>query len=417
MKSFGRDDIRDALDAIAALLGQKWIERKLREEESVRQQIRATVDNRKHSYLLRKAPHPLILWCIFTRTWLDSPADRDVPIPQSTYRLAVLAAAIASAKGARGFENLVPRLKRESEFESAGFEAVVAASYVDSGYDVEFVPVTPGAQTPDLRVRMPDGHEFWVECKCRDVVAERDRRVAGFWRDLQSLLMQRLGPSKTNVMIAIKCLGEPAREDLKPLRDFVLDRIRVTPPMNMFREPIRLSKPIKISPIAGEFRAYEIAAQVIAPPDEEYDVDSFGFNCSEDFEYFTSGAECMHLVEGGARVKNPFCYAFKVDLPSDVVPGILNTFKSAVDQLPREGPGVVWLKIPDGAWGDDLEGFMSRVVESLRRELSGDHNRRVNAVIIHARGFDATPTDGDPPIYRSVQLMVEHANPRNAGRT
>lgn len=53
-----------------------------------------------------------------------------------------------------------------------------------------------------------------------------------------------------------------------------------------------------------------------------------------------------------------------------------------------------------------------RILVALTKELSGNHNRRVNAAFVHARGFDRNNLEGGPPIYRAAQLVVEHANPR-----
>jgi hypothetical protein len=315
-----------------------------------------------------------------------------------------LASALASAKSAIGFSKLIPRIKREEEFFSAAFEAVVAAAYIDRGYAVEFIEES-SVKTPDLKVTRPDGYTSWVECKCRDEVIERDRINRSLWRDLESALVRSFGPAKTNVVVAVKCLKEPRRDELEPLKDFIFKQVRETPSTNIFREALNAA------PVLDPTGHYQVVAQIIAPSDESVEGD-LNLRMPDDFQYVSVKAEMKVLEAGRHTFRNPSIYAFTTKEISDGMPTVIRSFKSAVKQLPKDGPGVVWLKVPDGAWGRDFEGFFTRLGSELSRELSGDQNRRVNAVIVHARGFERDGLQENSRVYRGIQFQVEHNNPR-----
>lgn len=384
-----RESLQSSFDLISETLGASWIRRKLKEEIAQQELARERKDDRRNLHLFRKPPHPLIEWWTLSQRWKDSLQVEDPP--QYAFRIAHFAEALRLAISTEGFEKLVPRLKSKSEYFSAAFEAHVAASYVSRGYSVKFIPET-ASRTPDLYIERPDGTTFWAECKSRDALSDAEEETFGIWRDLQAALMREFSTRRKNVLIAIKCDGRPARNEVNALISFILSILESQTAPRTFPQ---------------------VCAELIAPIDEAFEAASFGVSSSEEFGQFTASVECTPQPDGKMLFKNPSHYAFKCTDESDKVYGVVASLKSAVPQLPESGPGVVHVKLSDGSWGKDFQDYFDRVRKELERELSGNQNRRVNAAIVHANSFEIaeTKTVG----FQSIQFIVEHSNPRASG--
>ena len=172
----------------------------------------------------------------------------------------------------------------------------------------------------------------------------------------------------------------------------------------------------------GELRAvpdptgrFLLVAQRLAEPDEEIKTSSIGIQASEDFDRVVIAAEAKVDETGQSYFRNPIAIGFKNAIPSDKVTGIIHALKSAVGQLPEEGPGVVWIRIPDNAWVDQLDHSFQQAETVIKAELSGSHNRRVNAVILMTRVFQKLQkAEMSGLAYRPIIVSIEHQNPRCA---
>ena len=117
--------------------------------------------------------------------------------------------------------------------------------------------------------------------------------------------------------------------------------------------------------------------------------------------------------DGRTFLRNPKAFAFIAANPPDRVKGVVGALGEARKQLPRSGPGVVWIRVPDNTWTDQLGSSFERAEILIRQQLSGDHNRRVNAVILMTRCFERMEKEGLVGLgYRPLMLQVPHANPR-----
>lgn len=402
------DDVMSSIRVIAEEIGGNWVIRKVSEEKKVIERFRVASKNRKHAYLYKPEPHPLITWALEFERWQAACLEsKRFELNEAILRLATLGQSLAKSRYQSGFDKLIGRLKQRVSFFSAAFEVEVAASYCSKGYSVRFIE-EGNKRTPDLRVTRSDGSHFWVECKCRDQLTERDQKNQAIWTELEASLVREIGPGKRNVAVIVKSLNDPQRGEIADLRTFLLQSIAAGG-----LGIIDLNN--------GELRSaldpsgrYQVAVQILSATDEEVPGDGFGFGASEKLDRFLFHTETRVDEIGRHFIKNPFVLGFKNNIPSDKVTGIIHGFNSAVGQLPREGPGVIWIRIPDNSWDEDFESSIQDAERLLKSELNGDMNRRVNSVILMTRLLHRIQDGAKSGLaYRPVLLTVEHSNPRH----
>lgn len=408
-KGLNVDDVMRNVRVISEVIGGNWVMKKIKEEKKVIERFSIASKNRKHAYLYKPEPHPLIAWALEFEKWQAACLEsKRFELNEAVLRLAVLGQNLDKSRYQSGFEKLVGRLKQRDSFFSAAFEVEVAASYSSKGYSVRFIE-EGNERTPDLRVARSDGSHFWVECKCRDNLTERDKTIEAIWKELEASLVREIGPRKQNVAVIVKSLHDPKRCEIADLRTFLL-------------ESIAAGGLERIDPNTAELHSvldptgrYQVSIRTLSAADEEIEGEGFEFRSSEKPDRFLMQTE-MRVDEDKRRFfSNPFTLGFKNNLPSDKVTGIIHGFNSAVGQLPKEGPGVVWIRIPDNSWNDDFDASVEKAEILLKSELSGDMNRRVNAVILMTRLLHPIQ-DGvqNGLAYHPVILTVEHPNPRHA---
>lgn len=391
------------ISVVVETVGQEWLMRKIREVQRRPKPKKL----RKFSYLYGLRTHPLVEWSIQSEKWRkECLRTKRLVLSEAVLKMASLGRSLELAKSQKNFSRLLRRLKSVKQFDAAAFEVEVAASYVSRGWAVEFIE--EGTQkSPDLKVTRDNGAIFWVECKRKDQLTERDRRIQQTWENLESSLLRYLGPRRLNYLVAIKARNDPEPKDADYLRDLVLGTVGggglgVLGPehgiMQLVADP------------SGRF---DMLVHKLAEPDETIETDQIGFGATEDFDRCVIGAEIQKTGESKTLFRNPVIIAFKTAIPPDRVSGVVEALRAATEQLPREGPGVVWVRIPDNSWGDRISKSFERVHQLLRNELTGDHNRRVNAVFVMTRLFQKLRKDDLEGLgYHPLIVRVEHDNPR-----
>jgi hypothetical protein len=403
-------DVKSILDYIriaSETIGATWLQRKLKEHKKRQSQDKLSATKRKYTFLYRPRPHPLIEWSIETENWRKACLTTGrLDLNEAVLKFAVLGKSLERARNQKGFSRLKNRLKQLAEFDAAAFEAEVASSYIAKGWAVEFVE-EGDQRSPDLKVTTGDGTLFWVECKRRDELTERDKNIHRFWIDLESGLLRVLGPNKLNFAILVKALVDPDRSTLADFTRFILQMIDKGGIGSINQE----TNEIRAAPDpTGKFN---VLVHRLAAPDEEIKTSSIGLRASEDFDRVLIGAEAKKDEAAQTYFRNPVIVAFKNTQPSDKVTGIINAFKSAVGQLPEEGPSVVWIRIPDNAWVDKLDRSFNQAEGLIKSELTGNHNQRVNAVILMTRVFrKLQEADKTGLAYSPVTMTIVHQNPR-----
>lgn len=388
-------------------IGTDWFLRKIKEEKQKRDQDKLHVDRRKHSYLFRPPPHPLVQWAIETEQWRKACLKSGkMELNESILKYAILGKALEQARRCKGFGRLISRLKQDSEFDSAAFEAEVAKSYIARGWNVEFIE-EGSEKSSDLEVIRENESLFWVECKCRDALSERDQSIQSFWKELESSLLRVLGPKKLNFAIFAKALDDPVFHEIATLKDFLFGAI------DKGGTGLFDIKTSILEPVTDPTGKFLVAVTKLTEPDEEIKTKGLEVNSSENFDRVIIASEAKIDEKGESYFRNPIVIELKNYKPSDKVTGIMHAFKSATGQLPEEGPGVIWIRIPDNAWSDNYDQSFKQAENLIRDELKGSHNQRVNAVILMTRIFEKLTQDGLIGLgYKPLRLLIEHANPR-----
>lgn len=391
---------------VASIVGSKWILKKMKEEEKRRKQGTKNVRNRKHSYLYKTKPHPLVEWALESERWRKACLQSNrLELTESILKLSILGKALANARHQKGFDKLVGRLRQKAQFHSAAFEVEVASSYVERGWSVEFVEEGKN-RTPDLKVTKQDESAFWVECKCRDKLTGRDKKISEFWSELEASLLRILGPKKANVSIVVSSSSDPVRSELDSLRQFILQLVENAKDVG--------SSISGNNPTNDSLGKYQVVVKKLSEPNVSIEADGIRFESNKSFDRVCMTAEMKTDSDNKKFVKNPIILCFRSAIATDKVTGIINGFKSAVGQLPVQGPGVIWIRIPDNVWNDDLEKSFAQAESLIRKELSGSHNTRVNAVILMTRIFQKLSRDGQTGLgYKPLKKIIEHKNPRH----
>lgn len=392
--------LAESIETITAIVGTRWISRRL-QQAAARTKPRTL---RTYSFLRPQPHHPLVELFLEFERWRETGA-RAEPAP-AIVRIGLLAESLKLVRAQAGFDKLVQRLKKSSEFESAAFEVEVAASYLKRSWTVEFVE-TGDNRTPDLRVERGDGSPLWVECKRRDQLTKRDKLVKSIWDDLALSLLKEMGPRRLNYFVGVASTHDPQRRDVARLQHFILDSIE-SGGIGGFDPVSQTTK--MVSDIDGE---YEFVVQKLADPDEtriDYPVST---ETITSFDVSKCGWEKSQDSLKQPIVRNPVFIGLKSHSLPDRVSGVVHALKAAVGQIPKDGSGVVWIRVPDNQWAYALDSSLGRVKELLQHELSGDQNRRINAVIVATGRFRNVRKDGLEALgYELLQVVIEHSNPR-----
>ena len=205
------------INTIPEIVGTKWLARKRKQKK---QQSHRSLG--KYSLLYQPSIHPLIEWTTeyIDKWWPQLLETNRPPLSQNVLKLAILGESLEKAKHQKGFERLINRLKRSNEFDSAAFEVEVAAAYIAQGYTVKFVEEGNGS-TPDLKVTTTNNEEFWVECKRREPVTKRDKRIVNIWKRLETALLSYLVPNNLNYLILVSSKNDPDWDDIDNVKRYL----------------------------------------------------------------------------------------------------------------------------------------------------------------------------------------------------
>jgi hypothetical protein len=245
------------------------------------------------------------------------------------------------------------RLTVPLEFEAAAFEIETAAAYVLKGWKVTFVE-EGDRRTPDLLVETDIGCSFWTECKRRDQLTKRDKRVQDFWSSLERSLVKAMAPEKHNYLIEVHALSDPQQQDSRTSRNLLLNAVRLGHDIGAHDSQSGTTTP-DTSLISG----YHLTAIRLADPDVEYEGQGFGYTDNKRTTRVTLLTETRVESPSQTLWRNPKIFAFSCGVEPDRITGVLDALSDARNQLPREGPGVVWIRVPDGVWGESIEPVVS----------------------------------------------------------
>jgi hypothetical protein len=400
---FTLERIIQAFDSLVQLIGVDWFETNTADikPKSI------TSDKSVYSYLYHKSAHPLISWYLLFPTW-KAECERigHVFLPYDIISLALLGQSLEKIRGDKKFNSLINRLKQPDDFYATAWEIEVAASHIAQGLKVQFIEEQT-TRTPDLYITDQLGNlAFWVECKNRDT--DNDKQTQDVWQQIEKHVLQYLDTQRLNYQIVLT-----AREELRPgdasrIRRFIIEAIE-----RKFEPPSLVRVPGATGTFADDTSKFVLTLHKLSEPDERLDAATFALPSPRDrtdFGTFVCGRRDLH--NGKIEITNPRAVQL-VYSGAARIQGVQSAFKSAVKQLPETGPGVIHIRLPINSWVTDLESTKSQVESYLRRELSGNQNRRVNAVIV-AIHYTELVQDGafQYPHVIPINIVVEHTNPR-----
>ncbi|WP_256077388.1 hypothetical protein [Massilia sp. YIM B04103] len=392
------ETFRQSLQTAIELLGTKWFKRRLAKDDEDRE----LASKRNHNKLRvrHQASHPLVQW---HREYEVLPAEGEgeLPLNQSLLLLASFANNLVKARNAPGIEHVIRRLKEAEAFLAAAFEVEVAVFYLNGGNEVEFLE-TGDSRSPDLLVRDAQGWQFWAECKYKEEMSERDQTVQACWEMLKDGLYKVWGPAKSNLSLRVHAANDPVKSEIEELKEGIL---------RLGRQMLEHAERDKLTIQAGTRSGkYDVALRYLGDPDAERQAALMDAGD----EYYEWRADIQPQDGGAVLMRNPKEFGFSNANPPDKYRGALNSFNSAVGQIPPSGPGVIWIRVPFPTGYQRAQQDLEALAAKLQQELSGKHNRRINAVILKASWFSDEENAGAPALtYRHELRAIEHVDPAN----
>lgn len=361
------------------------------------------------AYFDLQSIHPLIEWCLLFSNWKAEVAQLDsTELPGDIVNLALLGQSLHVISDHQKFDKLITRLKSEKEFFSTAFEIEVAAAYIVQGWKVDFID-EEDIPTPDLFVTVGKGTAFWVECKNRDGSNSVDKRTGVLWKQVEHYLLDYLKQHSLNYQVVISAKKELQNNDVPYLRKLVIDSIE-----HKFEPRHLLRLPGASVTVADDTNNFGLTIYKLSEPDVNLDGKSFEWPFPRYYSaYGTFTCERKDMTGGGIRIRNPRAIQFRPLGSSNRIQSVKDAFRSAARQLPASGPGVIHIRLPINSWVKDLDETKRYIEHYLGTELSGRHNRRVNAVIVSVYYLELVQHGAfQYPIYKPITIFSEHKNPK-----
>jgi hypothetical protein len=311
--------IMDYASLIRDIVGRKWIYGRLEKERKKKPPKNLS----KHSYLYSPPIHPLIALVLDFERWREECIRTNrFALNEGVIKLAILGRGLQTTQGQKHFDRLVARLRLERQFLSSAFEVEVAASYVERGWTIDFVEEGEN-RTPDLMVTRSDGSVFWVECKTREQMTERDALLNSVWMRIEQNLLRHLGPNKLNFIVVVRALYGPEATDIEYISNFVLDAVRAGG-YGQETDDRKVQSP-KLEPS----ERFEVLVQFVSAPGAQIETSQFGVLGSLKPDRVTIAAEVKHQADGRTFFRNPKAFAFMTADPPDRVKGVVSALRQA----------------------------------------------------------------------------------------
>jgi len=358
------DKLKQAMDIVGSFIGWAWLE-----------------DPRKRK-LKPELRHTLI------RYWdgaLQAVAQGNSPIVNSEDAACImtLASCMVICPEMSGFHAKETRhkLMEAGEFEHEFFMLRVVDWYKRLTRNVEFHP-PPGH---DITISIEESLVH-IECKTKRPASEKDIIVEEVWEKMYELMNRAMDKAGVNAIVYVDSTIDPLVEDIGGLiavfRTLLNEGRSVTTKLNnKYRITITLTpplgEPIKTAGFRwrpwGQFERGTSAVKVTKDGPQWWDVRHFFFNSREDRDYMKR---------------------------------VLYSFSEAKKQLPKEGSGVIHIEVVQPSGKTTISNRLEELKRRLSRELKGNLNRRVNAVVLSCTHFK--PPEGLATDFTSVF----HTNPR-----
>jgi len=258
----------------------------------------------------------------------------------------------------------------------------VADWYKRLGHNVEIHP-PPGH---DITISI-GGFPTHLECKTKRPLAERDIRVEAVWERMYELMNKEMDRAGINAIVYVDSATDPVDEDLGRL-------------IGTFRT--LLDEGRNITALLHDNK-YKITIRLTPRPGEAIKTAGLKWRPWGQFE---RGTSAVKVTKEGAQWWDVRHFFFNSREDRDYVKTVLYSLAQAGKQLPKEGPGIVYIEVAPPSGQTPIGRRLSEIRQRLVRELRDGHNRRVNAVILSCTHFE-------PPEGLTVNFAsVFHPNPR-----
>jgi len=289
------------------------------------------------------------------------------------------------------------RLRDPEDFDKAIYEIKVASSYRKAGYKVYFVKEGI-KKTPDLLVEKNE-EKVYVECKKKDRKTRRDQYNENIWGKIYTSTLRFMDKTKKNYAVVVK-----TNSDLTPNDESYLIMCIQTLIANSDHG---IHKTDKFEIILKELQEWE--KPVNGP--FELDVKEFGVRIDEPTVILYQHADVKFSDDFKAvEHKNPRFMAFVSTLLPDRVLSILRSFDRAYKQIPKKGPGIIYIEVNTGLYKKDHNQELGRDLAIVKQRIDGKLNLtgRVNAVVLTASSY----TQAEGKAYYRVEISCfKNPNP------
>lgn len=345
---------------------------------------------RAEARMVEASAHPLALW------WQTLKHDAEVSKKENTLRLSDgsiralrLFSDLKDIKRIPNCERIINAIRKRATFYSACFEAYIAASYAAKGYEVEITDENRDqGRTSDLRVIGEDLQVVYVECKCLDDIKIKEER---HWDELLERLEKALRMHHRSWAVIIRSsltIGAKEKEDI------------ITTVSYSSRTGDMAPQRCADGRILIEYMKLWEWDQIMPGP--------IGFTKMGETGVFSVAA-----IHDGQRMlaKNPVAIAAFPYTEVNISSRLINEFKRASRQIPKEGPGIIHIAIPHKA-GNQLLNVIDHCYPYVYRTINKD-SRRVNAVVISASLVSGGNRPGESAlVYQHYVIPNLHARTR-----
>lgn len=305
----------------------------------------------------RNKSHPFTEWWkTFNQEIENSKIIGSLQLSELSLRTLNLLNDLNIIKNVPNNEKIVKDIRNKSKFYSACYEASVGASYCSKGYDVQILEERSddGIRTSDFLIKNKNG-EVSVECKSLDDIS-LDEKL--HWDELQYRLAKKLYTSKRSYKIDIYANKQIKGKE----KEFIFQEI---------------SKDIKDDDLTRKELSngdFIIEYAKIAEWNNEFSL-PLTINTNSENGFF----DC-EFHKGRNVIKNIKIIEIWPYKENEISKRLISSFKSAVGQIPKNGPGIVHIGVPYKL-GAHLIQIIDRSYDPIFEKLNRDSDR-VNAVVI-----------------------------------
>lgn len=390
---------------VSQIIGEKWIEKKLNDFNTKQEKNKMLQEKDKHvqrfDFLTESDIHPLISMFYHIRRWNKEYEANQLlsmeNISEQIVKLYYLYYILSASKDSVGFEKFLTRLKKINEYEFALFEIEVAFYYKLKDKNVEFLEEQV-YKTPDLKISNMTSSIF-VECKCKNNKSEEDKEIENFFNQLQKILLNECSKRSLYAIIVIHYLAKPHIDDLIELKKFILNSIS-NGGLGLIENEVLIQVP-------NPTDKFKVAVKRLELNDGIQTRDGLYLPKCIDLNYSFVMA---FGNENGKAIEKPQIFAYRNEVIQVNIKSYERIFKSAVKQLPKEGGGIVWIRIPEHKWDNEI----GKAKEAVGKLIKGSYNTRVNAVVFMTMRTNKELINSKQLkiIYSPKYEIVEHNNPK-----